>query len=44
MENIGDDEKRSLTTDDPKKGSPVKEQNVDDKEVRIFPQPKTKYI
>ncbi|XP_069994621.1 fasciclin-3 isoform X13 [Penaeus vannamei] len=33
LENIGDDEKRSLTTDDPKKGSPVKEQNVDDKEV-----------
>lgn len=41
LENIGDDEKRSLTTDDPKKGSPIKEQNVDDKEVRIFPQPKT---
>ncbi|XP_037795491.1 uncharacterized protein LOC119590818 isoform X6 [Penaeus monodon] len=33
LENIGDDEKRSLTTDDPKKGSPIKEQNVDDKEV-----------
>ncbi|XP_069994614.1 fasciclin-3 isoform X6 [Penaeus vannamei] len=33
LENIGDDEKRSLTTDDPKKGSPVKEQNVDDKEL-----------
>nr|QJQ72430.1 polymeric immunoglobulin receptor-like protein [Penaeus vannamei] len=33
LENIGDDEKRSLTTEDPKKGSPVKEQNVDDKEV-----------
>ncbi|XP_047499408.1 uncharacterized protein LOC125045879 isoform X4 [Penaeus chinensis] len=33
LENIGDDEKRSLTTDEPKKGSPIKEQNVDDKEV-----------
>ncbi|XP_042882950.1 uncharacterized protein LOC122259983 isoform X10 [Penaeus japonicus] len=33
LENIGDDEKRSLTTEDPKKGSPIKEQNVDDKEV-----------
>ncbi|XP_042882947.1 uncharacterized protein LOC122259983 isoform X7 [Penaeus japonicus] len=33
LENIGDDEKRSLTTEDPKKGSPIKEQNVDDKEL-----------